>query len=296
MSRRTNRPAATTELLDLPNPFIADYGRLRVMEAADTPVAELHTALLDGSYRKPFLIEDGILRYLHFGLTHVQSAMRIDRPDELNLRYTQKMMAFLLFAPDPGRITMLGLGGGSLVKFCHRHLPRCHIEAVEIDPAVIALRRHFMVPDDDERFRVIEADGAEYLARREDHCDVLLVDAFDESGVAPSIADREFMRNALNCLSTTGILVMNLAGNQDRYRPLIPLMRELFAGRLRMIRVSDDGNHILFGFKDAGFEAALAHLPKRARALQLDYGLDFPGFAQQLLHPSAAPRATSPER
>lgn len=262
---------------------------------ADTPLAKLHAAWLDGSKRQPFLIDDGSLRYLHFGLAHVQSAMRIDRPDELNLRYTQKMMAFLLFTPDPGRITMLGLGGGSLVKFCHRHLPRSRIEAIEIDPAVIALRRYFMVPEDDERFRVIAADGAEYLARREDHCDVLLIDAFDESGVAPSITAREFMRNALACLSASGILVMNLAGNPARYRPLIPRVRELFAGRIRMIRVSDDGNFILFGFKDAGFEAALADLPKHARALQLAYGLDFPGFARQLRHPSAAPRATGAE-
>ncbi|MCK7495577.1 MAG: transferase [Comamonadaceae bacterium] len=35
---------------------------------------------------------------------------------------------------------MIGLGGGSLAKFCHRHLPRARIRVVEINPHVIALR------------------------------------------------------------------------------------------------------------------------------------------------------------
>ena len=35
---------------------------------------------------------------------------------------------------------MIGLGGGSLVRFCHRHLPHSRMTVVEINPAVVALR------------------------------------------------------------------------------------------------------------------------------------------------------------
>ena len=55
-------------------------------------------------------------------------------------------------------------GGGSLAKFCYRHLPDTCITVVEINPHVIALRDEFKVPPDDRRFRVVEADGVHFAA------------------------------------------------------------------------------------------------------------------------------------
>jgi spermidine synthase len=96
------------------------------------------------------------------------------------------MMAFLLFNPRPRRILILGLGGGSLAKFCYRHLPSATITAVEIDPHVMALREEFRVPADDERFRVLQGDGtagraALVIRRLRDHhhfgaCDFIVPD------------------------------------------------------------------------------------------------------------------------
>ena len=83
---------------------------------------------------KPYLTErDGILA-LHFNDLSVQSEMSIDMPDELVIGYTRAMMSFLLFEPSPKRIAMIGLGGGSLAKYCYRYLPRTEITVVEINP------------------------------------------------------------------------------------------------------------------------------------------------------------------
>src|SRR5690625_6534808 len=74
---------------------------------------------------------DGI-RYLHFGTRWVQGAMRISRPDELVLDYTEQMLAWLLFVdPEPDdRIGILGLGAGALLKYTLRHTP-AQVETVE---------------------------------------------------------------------------------------------------------------------------------------------------------------------
>ncbi len=90
--------------------------------------------------------------------------MRLDDPHALIALYTRKMMAFLLFLPAPRQVLMIGLGGGSLAKFCHRHLPCSRISVVEISAEVIALRDQFMVPADDERFEIIHDDGARFIA------------------------------------------------------------------------------------------------------------------------------------
>lgn len=271
-----------TELLSFPSPFLFENGRLRVMEPADTPTADLFPRLLDGSYDKPFIIEDGQLRYLYFSMTFIQSVMRIDAPDDLDLRYTQKMMGFLLFKRNPGRIALLGLGGGSLAKFCYRALPAATITAIEIDPHVIALRRHFAVPDDDDRFRVICGDATEFVARSCDAIDVLLVDAFDAHGLAQTVASREFFQRARTALSASGILVMNLAGEKSRYIDLVGEAREIFDYQTLLVSVQDDGNHILFAFKQHLFEPDWKQLKQRAMELKAKHRLDFPALVQKM--------------
>jgi spermidine synthase len=92
---------------------------------------------------------------------------------------------------------MIGLGGGSLAKYCYRHLPDTTITAVEINPQVIALRDQFHVPRDDERFRVICADGAKYVTDPfPDHRpDVLLIDGYDADGLPAEPGQPDVLRS-----------------------------------------------------------------------------------------------------
>lgn len=269
-------------LLDVPNPFIPGYGLLRLLELIDTPIKEVNERLLDGTYHKPFIVEDGQLRYLHFSLAYVQSAMRIDEPDVLDLRYTQKMMGFLLFKPQPRHLLMLGLGGGSLAKFCYRQLPGADITVIEIDPGVIALRRHFLVPENDQRFRVLCADGADYVPTLDEQIDVLLTDAFDKFGMSTSVANAGFLRHAFNSLRPEGILVMNLAGDKSRYAHLLSEALDVFDRQVLLISVHDDCNHILFAFKELRFAPDWPRLKMQARELKARHGLDFPLFRQKM--------------
>lgn len=110
-------------LFDLPSPFPDEPGQIRLLEPSGSDAATLAARLLDGSYDKPFVLENGGLRALHFGLGYVQSVIRIADPAVLELGYAQRMMAFLLFNPRPRRLMMLGLGGGSLATFCTATCP-----------------------------------------------------------------------------------------------------------------------------------------------------------------------------
>ena len=143
--------------------------------------------------RKPYVIDSGRLRSLHFNADEIQSAMWVARPDALYLEYTRLMMGFLLFSPKPRRIAMIGLGGGSLAKFCHRHLPASEIVAVERDAGVIALRDAFAIPPDDARLRVVEGDGGAFVAAQPDgSIDVLLVDGYSGDGLPAELGSQDF--------------------------------------------------------------------------------------------------------
>src|SRR5689334_7933621 len=81
------------------------------------------------------------MRYLHLGSDTVQSGMSLADPIELVLSYTRSMLAFLLFVPEPPRLLNIGLGGGSLAKWIHRHLVNTQQLVLEISPQVIACAR-----------------------------------------------------------------------------------------------------------------------------------------------------------
>src|SRR5471030_3192506 len=110
------------ELLDLP--VVASRGEtLRVLEPPSADRGELLEAILRRRYGKPFIGESAQERTLYFSLDNIQSRMRLDDPWALDLSYTRKVMSFLLFRAAPRRILMVGLGGGSLAKYCYRYLP-----------------------------------------------------------------------------------------------------------------------------------------------------------------------------
>ena len=266
----------------MPSPFETETGTVLMLEPAWAREGELRARLLDESYPKPFVVDDGKQRFLYFNVRLMQSAMSLKAPNALELRYTQKMMAFLLFHPRPKRIDLIGLGGGSLIKYCYHRMPGTQLTAIELDPDVIALRDTFLLPEDGSRLQVLNVDGAEYLEQTEKGIDVLLVDAFDKTGFAPSLANREFFENALAKLAGNGILVINLAGEKDTYAGLIGEAMHVFDDQVIVISVPEDGNHILYAFKERYFEPRWRWLHNYAKELRAKFGLDFPAFVQKM--------------
>lgn len=267
---------------EMPSPFAAEPGTLLMLEPAWADADALQAQLLDESYPRPFVIEDGERRQLFFSLRLTQSAMRIHAPNELELSYTQKMMAFLLFKPRPRRIALIGLGGGSLLKFCFHRLPAAQITAVELDPDVIAWRDVFCIPPDGPRLQILQGDGVEFLTRPENGMDVLLVDAFDQTGVAPSLASEAFFDAVRARLSGDGVLVVNLAGDKSGYAGLVSAALDAFDERVIVFHDPEDGNHILLAFAKRDFEPRWRWVHNQARELRSKYGLDFPAFAQHI--------------
>jgi spermidine synthase len=242
----------------------------------------LRAQLLDATYAKPFVIDDGERRYLHFDGRLIQSAMALAAPNALDVRYTQKMMSFLLFQARPRRLVLIGLGGGSLVKFCHYRLPATHLTVLENNTDVIALRGAFSVPPDGANLQVLAGDGAAYLRTAEKGIDVLLVDAFDRTGFAPSLANREFFEQAHAKLAGSGMLVVNLAGDEQAYAGLIGVAMQVFDNQVIVVPVREDDNHLLLAFRNPAFEPNWRRLRALAKELRARYGLDFPDFIDKI--------------
>jgi len=211
---------------------------------------------------------DGV-RALHLGSVTVQSAMRISAPFDLELNYSRAMMSFLLFNDKVRDILIIGLGGGSIPKFVHHYLPPMRVTTVELNPAVIAAaRNHFMLPQDDERLRVIEGDGIVYVQDNPESADVLMLDAFGAYGVAPGLTTQSFYDSSYEALSRDGILIANLWGSDKNFDVYLQRIEQACHGRVLVLPTGLPGNILVFGFKRAAGDLRWKSLRDRAKALQ----------------------------
>lgn len=225
----------------------------------------------DADTVRPFVYEDERTVSMHFDILAIQSRMRRHDPYSLELDYTRTMMGFLLFAPQPERILMIGLGGGSLPKYCHRHLEGADVTVVEINPHVIAMREAFHVPPDGERFRVVHADGARFVdraARLAHRYDVVLVDGFNYDGQPEELCTREFYDRCRAVLEPAGLLVANLHATEPACGEIIARMAASFDGALHRVSADDGGNCIAFaGAAQQVMRPGVATLRERWAAL-----------------------------
>ncbi|KQW52340.1 MULTISPECIES: hypothetical protein [unclassified Roseateles] len=219
------------------------------------------------AFVKPFVYETLDTRALHFSICEIQSRMRVQQPHALDLAYTRTMMALLLFVPRPQALAMIGLGGGSLAKFCHRELPDTRIEVVEINPHVIALREQFQVPPDDARFRVRRGDGAHFVRDAHEPLDVLLVDGFDHEGQPPALCSQAFYDDCCNALRPDGVLVVNLHTAHPEFKRHASRLRRAFDGDVLLVGDQDCSNTIAFAGRRALRALAEPGLLRKPRLL-----------------------------
>jgi spermidine synthase len=220
------------------------------------------------------------VRTLHVGGDAIQSAMRLDDPYALALDYTRCMMAFLLFHPEPREALMIGLGGGSLPKFFHRHFRKASVRAVELDPRVVAIARdQFALP---REVQVEIGDGAEALSPQ--CCDVLVVDAYHDELHVPKLAAVEFYDAAWLALGEPGVMVVNYMDDDPKLDTYLRRLERAFGGAVLAMHALYDPNVIAFACK--GIEEAISWRTLRARAEKLEArcGLPFTRYVSKLRH------------
>jgi spermidine synthase len=216
---------------------------------------------------RPFVYEDGQTMAMHFDISAIQSRMRRDEPFRLDLDYTRTMMGFLLWHPQPRSILAIGLGGGSLPKYCHRHLQHADITVVEINPHVIELRDVFAVPADDHRFHVVCGDGAEFVASARRHYDVILVDGFTYDGQPKQLCTRAFYEACRMALTEAGVMVVNLQAEAPDCDSLTNRIALAFGGNVLAVPADGGSNRIVLAGSSRGLRAFATEVEGRWEAL-----------------------------
>ncbi len=178
--------------------------------------------------------DEGDLRHLHLGTEWIQGTMRMDAPTALFHEYIQRMMAWLLFVePDSVKsrqAVQLGLGAGSLTKFCHKEL-RMKTTAIELNPQVLAAcRGWFKLPAENSRIQVVLADAAQEIQNPKwwGTVDALQVDLYDHEAAAPVLDSLPFYNHCQRLLTPEGCMTVNLFGRASSFERSVEKMSAAF--------------------------------------------------------------------
>jgi spermidine synthase len=235
---------------------------------------------------QPTISEADGVRYLHFNTDWIQGAMRMSDPAELVLEYTAQMMAWLLFLDPPREeaIGLLGLGAGSLARFCLKHT-RSPVAVVEWNHKVTGACYMFFRLPGSSRLMIEHEDAGVWVADpiNAGHCPVLMVDLYDAQARGPVRDSVKFYRDCRRVLGETGILVVNLFGDHDSFPRNIDNLDAAFNGRLAMLPEIDAGNRIVLAFSGPPIAIPAADLLARAEVVESTYGLPARRWARSLV-------------
>lgn len=217
---------------------------------------------------------DGV-RYLHLGSIWVQGAMRIRRPQAIELEYVQRMLASLLWLPTDslgsGRALQLGLGAASITRFTHKLL-RMPTTAVELNPQVVAVcRAWFHLPAEVE---TVVMDAGRWLREHAAPQSVRLlhVDLYDQEAAAPVLDDEDFYAGCRAALEPGGVMSVNLFGRDASFETSIARIAAVFGpAHVWSLRPTREGNTVVVAGRDLPLPPR-DELLTRAAALESRFG------------------------
>jgi len=167
------------------------------------------------AYRDIFVSEQDDVRCMRFSHREAarQSCVNIKNPDSMVFPYTKMMLGALYLVPDPRRILVIGLGGGTLPNALSSLYPDSKIHAVEIDGAVIKVaEKYFGFRPNDGKMQTFEEDGrmfAKRALRKGDGYDLIILDAFDHEYIPEHLLTKEFLEELRRLLLPDGVLAAN---------------------------------------------------------------------------------------
>lgn len=160
--------------------------------------------------------ENGPVRTLLFrrrGSDYDESVVDIAEPLRLVMYYSRLMYAGLLFTPEPKRVLVVGLGGGTLSRVTAHYFPEAQVDSIELDPEVAKLAKKYFLFRETQHVRLFVRDGRVHvksLTRGNTKYDIIMLDAFRGGYIPYHLTTKEFLEECRSILSPNGVVVANL--------------------------------------------------------------------------------------
>lgn len=242
-------------------------------------------------YQNIVVVEEDGRRCLTFSSTRgrkTQSCQYQEAEDSrLVFPYTRMSLSGLLVNPDPEKILVVGLGGGSIPMVLSELYPNAQIDIVEIDPAVEKVAYDYFHFRETDNMSVSIVDARVFIKRagiKGDQYDYILLDAFNGDYIPEHLMTQEFLQETKQILTEQGVLIANTFSRSKLYDHESVTYRKVFGAFLNFKNPEESGNRVIIARKAA--------LPDRQR-LQHQADRMAERLSQYGVHPETFPARMS---
>ena len=222
------------------------------------------------------------LRWLQFNKDGHQSAMQMQHPEQLVLNYQEVLLSCLQLHTKPQTILLLGIGAGNLIQFLQHAAPEIHITAIDNNPAVVEVaKRYFKLPAENQNFKIIIQDAAEFVAGSQQQFDIILFDIYGENAIPEVFLTLDFYVNCQKCLQNNGLFSANFWCREEaQLDKLIKNIRKTFVNNTLLMPVANSANFIVHASNSENFKTHCNNLYQQGILPTLGLDLEWGCFAE----------------
>lgn len=186
-------------------------------------------------------------RILAFDPIYEQSSVDLKKPHIPVHEYTQIMLLVLAFI-HPQHVTILGLGGGSLLHSLHYLLPQCTLLSVELREKVFEIAVNFFLIPIKNNINITISDAKSAIKRCKDQSThIIFADMYQSYGMNPFQMQKKFIHQCHRVLDDTGWLVVNYHQLPELNSKFVQCLQRHFSELF--VCPTFSGNYILFARK-----------------------------------------------
>jgi len=214
-----------------------------------------------------------------------QSCINTKHPKRMVFSYTRMSMASLLFTPNPESVLVIGLGGGTIPIAFHELFPTAHIDAVEIDPAVVEVAKKYFGLNTSAQFTVHIQDARVWTKRAQRALrkyDIIILDAFNGEYIPEHLMTQEFLQEIQSLLSKRGVLVANTFAISELYHHESATYASVY-GSFFNFRVAQSANRVVIAPVVSVDDETILSRAKQIKAMLKPYAIPITGYAKTLV-------------
>lgn len=196
-----------------------------------------------------------------------QTCMDLRDPKRLVFNYTRMSFAGLLINPQPQRILVAGLGGGTIPTVMRELYPDAVIDVLEVDQAVVNVAEDYFYFAEDENMQVHVVDARVFIKRaglREQQYDYIVLDAFSGEYIPEHLLSREFLEEVKAILTPDGVVVANTFSGSRLYDYESVTYQAVF-GEFYNFKLPGSGNRLILAQK--GSLVSIGEMRRTAQAM-----------------------------
>ena len=214
-----------------------------------------------------------------------QTCIDLRDPKRLVFNYTRMSFAGLLLNPDPQRILVAGLGGGTIPTVMRELFPDARIDVLEVDPTVLTVAKEYFNFVEDEQLVNHVVDARVFIKRaglRGEQYDYIVLDAFSGEYIPEHMLTQEFLQEVSQILTPDGVLVANTFASSRLYDYESVTYQAVF-GEFFNFKTAGSGNRIILAKKQGLPSIASLNAPARQLfELLRPYGINLLEYPAQL--------------